>query len=186
MGEEGGQGPHLHKQDFGRTIRGKERKKTDRPREGWEDGTLPPHRDFKERCLRRMDGRKRPPLSWLTLGMASLGVSWVGLLRVCNSHGGSASGQASAARGGPFAGRDRHGDPLHTDQCFWRLLLALAAWSPSQHFAAPPWTRQCGDDGLRPGWREEGLCAVASPSAGEGTPRGRCGKTHRWSQGRCR
>ena len=33
------------------------------------------------------DGRKRPPLLWLTLGMASLGVSWVGLLRVCNSHG---------------------------------------------------------------------------------------------------
>ena len=76
---------------------------------------------------RSSDGRKRPPLSWLTLGMASLGVSWVGLLRVCNSHGGSASGQASAARGGPFAGRDRHGDPLHTDQCFWRLLLALCA-----------------------------------------------------------
>ena len=27
----------------------KERKKTDNPREGWEDGTPPPHRDFKER-----------------------------------------------------------------------------------------------------------------------------------------
>ena len=25
------------------------RKKTDNPREGWEDGTPPPHRDFKER-----------------------------------------------------------------------------------------------------------------------------------------
>ena len=25
-----------------------ERKKTDNPREGWEDGTPPPHRDFKE------------------------------------------------------------------------------------------------------------------------------------------
>ena len=25
------------------------RKKTDSPREGWEDGTPPPHRDFKER-----------------------------------------------------------------------------------------------------------------------------------------
>ena len=24
----------------------KERKKTDNPREGWEDGTPPPHRDF--------------------------------------------------------------------------------------------------------------------------------------------
>ena len=67
------------------------------------------------------------PLSWLTLGMASLGVSWVGLLRVCNSHGGSASGQVSAARGCPFAGRDRPGDLLPTDQCFWRLLLALCA-----------------------------------------------------------
>ena len=29
--------------------RKKERKKTDNPREGWEDGTPPPHRDFKER-----------------------------------------------------------------------------------------------------------------------------------------
>ena len=28
----------------------KERKKTD-PREGWEDGTPPPHRDFKERSV---------------------------------------------------------------------------------------------------------------------------------------
>ena len=27
----------------------KERKKTDTPREGWEDGTPPPHRDFKKR-----------------------------------------------------------------------------------------------------------------------------------------
>ena len=26
----------------------KERKKRDNPREGWEDGTPPPHRDFKE------------------------------------------------------------------------------------------------------------------------------------------
>ena len=25
----------------------KERKKTDSPREGWEDGTPPPHRDFR-------------------------------------------------------------------------------------------------------------------------------------------
>ena len=33
--------------------RGKERKKTDNPREGWEDGTPPPHRDFKERCVMR-------------------------------------------------------------------------------------------------------------------------------------
>ena len=30
-----------------------ERKKTDNPREGWEDGTPPPHRDFKERCVVR-------------------------------------------------------------------------------------------------------------------------------------
>ena len=33
--------------------RKKERKKTDNPREGWEDGTPPPHRDFKERCVMR-------------------------------------------------------------------------------------------------------------------------------------
>ena len=32
---------------------GKKRKKTDNPREGWEDGTPPPHRDFKERCVVR-------------------------------------------------------------------------------------------------------------------------------------
>ena len=31
----------------------KERKKTDNAREGWEDGTPPPHRDFKERCVVR-------------------------------------------------------------------------------------------------------------------------------------
>ena len=29
----------------------KERKKTDNPREGWEDGTPPPRRDFKERSV---------------------------------------------------------------------------------------------------------------------------------------
>ena len=34
----------------GRDIpRKKERKKADNAREGWEDGTPPPHRDFKER-----------------------------------------------------------------------------------------------------------------------------------------
>jgi len=31
----------------------KERKKTDNLREGWEDGTPPPHRDFKERGVMR-------------------------------------------------------------------------------------------------------------------------------------
>ena len=31
--------------------REKERKKTDNPKEGWEDGTPPPHRDFKERSV---------------------------------------------------------------------------------------------------------------------------------------
>jgi hypothetical protein len=34
----------------------KERKKTRNPREGWEDGTPPPHRDFKERCVMRYSG----------------------------------------------------------------------------------------------------------------------------------
>ena len=29
----------------------KERKKADNPREGWEDGTPPPHRDFKGRSV---------------------------------------------------------------------------------------------------------------------------------------
>ena len=33
--------------------RKKVRKKTDNPREGWEDGTPPPHRDFKERGVVR-------------------------------------------------------------------------------------------------------------------------------------
>ena len=60
-------------------------------------------------------------------GHASLGVSWAGRLRVRNSHGGLASGRASGARGCPLAGRDRHGDSLHTVLCFWRLLLALCA-----------------------------------------------------------
>ena len=31
----------------------KERKKTYNPREGWEDGKPPPHRDFEERCVVR-------------------------------------------------------------------------------------------------------------------------------------
>ena len=31
----------------------KERKKTDSAREGWENGTPPPHRDFKERSVMR-------------------------------------------------------------------------------------------------------------------------------------
>ena len=39
-------------------------------------------------CSDRLDGRKNTPLLCLTLGMASLGVSRVGHLRVCNSHGG--------------------------------------------------------------------------------------------------
>ena len=76
---------------------------------------------------KKVDGRKNTPLLCLTLGMAPLGVSWAGRLRVRNSHGGLASGRASEARGCPLAGRDRHGDPLHTDLCFWRLLLALCA-----------------------------------------------------------
>ena len=37
----------------GRDGKKKERKKTDNPREGWEDGTPPPHRDFKERSVMR-------------------------------------------------------------------------------------------------------------------------------------
>ena len=59
--------------------------------------------------------------------MASLGVSWAGRLRVRHSHDGLASGRASETRGCPLAGRDLHGNPLHTDLCFWRLLLALCA-----------------------------------------------------------
>ena len=41
-------------------VQKKERKKTDNPREGWEDGTPPPHRDF----LRRGEcgASRRPPL----------------------------------------------------------------------------------------------------------------------------
>ena len=35
------------------TKRKKERKKTDFPREGWEDVMPPPHRDFKERSVVR-------------------------------------------------------------------------------------------------------------------------------------
>ena len=36
-----------------RASRKKERKQTNNPREGWEDGTPPPHRDFKERGVVR-------------------------------------------------------------------------------------------------------------------------------------
>jgi len=44
--------PYKHQiNDLGRVK--KERKKTDNPREGWEDGTPPPHRDFKERGVVR-------------------------------------------------------------------------------------------------------------------------------------
>ena len=32
-----------------------ERKKTDNPREGWEDGTPPPHRDFKDGQVKRKE-----------------------------------------------------------------------------------------------------------------------------------
>ena len=77
--------------------------------------------------LSNKDGRKNTPLLCLTLAMASLGVSWAGRLRVRHSHGGLASGRASETRGCPLAGRDLHGNPLHTDLCFWRLLLALCA-----------------------------------------------------------
>ena len=73
----------------------------------------------------RTDGNT--PLLCLTLAMASLGVSWAGRLRVRHSHDGLASGRASETRGCPLAGRDLHGNPLHTDLCFWRLLLALCA-----------------------------------------------------------
>ena len=34
-------------------LKKKERKKTYNPREGWENGTPPPHRDFKERSVMR-------------------------------------------------------------------------------------------------------------------------------------
>ena len=36
------------KKERKKTDKKKERKKTDNPREGWEDGTPPPHRVFKE------------------------------------------------------------------------------------------------------------------------------------------
>ena len=34
------------------SLQQKERKKTHSTREGWENGTPPPHRDFKERRVR--------------------------------------------------------------------------------------------------------------------------------------
>ena len=36
----------------------RKKEKTDNPREGWEDGTPPPHRDFKERGV-------LPSLPWV-------------------------------------------------------------------------------------------------------------------------
>ena len=73
------------------------------------------------------DGRKNTPLFMPDPGHASLSVSWVGHLRGCNSHGGAAPRRAFGAGGCPFTGRDRSGDPLHTELWFWRLLLALNA-----------------------------------------------------------
>ena len=77
---------------------------------------------------RALKGRteKHPPLM-PDPGHASLSVSWVGHLRGCNSHGGAAPRRAFGAGGCPFTGRDRSGDPLHTELWFWRLLLALNA-----------------------------------------------------------
>ena len=43
----------LHNTKERKNLCRKERKKTDNPREGWEDGTPPPHRDFKERGVMR-------------------------------------------------------------------------------------------------------------------------------------
>ena len=77
--------------------------------------------------LTKKDGRKNTPLFMPDPGHASLSVSWVGHLRGCNSHGGAAPRRAFGAGGCPFTGRDRSGDPLHTELWFWRLLLALNA-----------------------------------------------------------
>ena len=63
-----------------RVSHGKERKKTDNPREGWEDGTPPPHRDFKERGVMRYSSSRRPsfalwrgpPLSNFPISLRSL------------------------------------------------------------------------------------------------------------------
>ena len=52
--EESREGCQLRKPSNGSLSgRVKERKKTDNPREGWENGTPPPHRDFKERSVMR-------------------------------------------------------------------------------------------------------------------------------------
>ena len=52
--------PQVYPAHLSRFCPKKERKKTDNPREGWEDGTPPPHRDF----LRRGEcgASRRPPL----------------------------------------------------------------------------------------------------------------------------
>jgi hypothetical protein len=44
---------------------GKERKKENRPpREGWEDGTPPPHRDFKEQVKKERKKTDNPREGW--------------------------------------------------------------------------------------------------------------------------
>ena len=45
-----------------KTTRKKERKKTEHPRKGWEDGTPPPHRDFKKRGVVEHDTHEKEPL----------------------------------------------------------------------------------------------------------------------------
>ena len=42
----------------------KERKKTDNPREGWEDGTPPPHRDFKQQQKKERKKTDNPREGW--------------------------------------------------------------------------------------------------------------------------
>ena len=46
-------GLFMSQRDRKTALKGKERKNRDNPREGWEDGTPPPHRDFKERGVVR-------------------------------------------------------------------------------------------------------------------------------------
>ena len=52
-----------HRCELARASTITERKKTDNPREGWEDGTPPPHRDFNRLKERKKENRQ-PREGW--------------------------------------------------------------------------------------------------------------------------
>ena len=132
-----------------RPSRKKERKKTDNPREGWEDGTPPPHRDFKERCVVRYPsptlGSLPLPISLRSLSpilaatfMPPRGRPTLVVLSLVTSSSDALFSSASSCDAAACRSRDLL-------SLFWCLLhLAFAYTSPRQ---LPP---GCPEPSLRP------------------------------------